>query len=68
MTTGYDCYQNALAERINVILTQEFLVHRYHNKEDLGQVVAESINAYNHMQLHYSMGMQTPAAVHEKAN
>ena len=24
MTDGYDCYQNALAERINGILKQEF--------------------------------------------
>lgn len=28
MTDGYDCYQNALAERINGILKQEFLIHK----------------------------------------
>jgi transposase InsO family protein len=28
MTDGYDCYQNALAERINGILKQEFLTIR----------------------------------------
>lgn len=27
MNDGYDCYQNALAERINGILKQEFLIH-----------------------------------------
>jgi len=26
MTDGYDCYQNALAERVNGILKQEFLL------------------------------------------
>ncbi len=28
MTDGYDCYQNALAERINGTLKGEFLLHR----------------------------------------
>lgn len=28
MTDGYDCYQNALAERVNGILKQEFLLER----------------------------------------
>ncbi len=28
MTDGYDCYQNALAERINGILKDEFLLSR----------------------------------------
>ncbi len=28
MTDGYDCYQNALAERINGILKQEFLIYK----------------------------------------
>ncbi|MDP1068724.1 DDE-type integrase/transposase/recombinase, partial [Klebsiella pneumoniae] len=28
MTDGYDCYQNALAERVNGILKTEFLLHR----------------------------------------
>jgi len=28
MTDGYDCYQNALAERINGILKQEFLIEK----------------------------------------
>lgn len=28
MTDGYDCYQNALAERVNGILKNEFLLSR----------------------------------------
>lgn len=28
MTDGYDCYQNALAERVNGILKSEFLLQR----------------------------------------
>ena len=34
MTDGYDCYQNALAERVNGILKSEFLLQR---PADLGQ-------------------------------
>lgn len=68
MTTGYDCYQNALAERINGILKQEFLIHRYKSKTELAQVVEESIYAYNHLRPHSSLEMKTPAFVHEKAN
>jgi transposase InsO family protein len=33
MTDGYDCYQNALAERINRILKTEFLLNRPANLE-----------------------------------
>lgn len=68
MTEGYDCYQNALAERINGILKQEFLVHRYKTIEDLRQVLNESIYAYNYLRPHSSLGMKTPAEVHKKAS
>lgn len=34
MTDGYDCYQNALAERINGILKQEFLIYKCKNIQD----------------------------------
>ncbi len=33
MTDGYDCYQNALAERVNGILKTEFLLFRPENLE-----------------------------------
>lgn len=35
MTDGYDCYQNALAERINGILKQEFLIYKCNNGKEL---------------------------------
>lgn len=34
MTDGYDCYQNALAERVNGILKNEYLLHKPRNIED----------------------------------
>ena len=68
MTDGYDCYQNALAERINGILKNEFLIHKYRSKADLKKVIEESIYAYNHLRPHLSLGMKTPEEVHKKAS
>ena len=66
MTDGYDCYQNALAERINGILKQEFLLYRCNNMRDLEKLVKESINTYNSKRPHLSLNMKTPNFVHEK--
>jgi transposase InsO family protein len=68
MTDGYDCYQNALAERVNGILKQEFLLYRCKNFEDLKRLVAESISIYNQDRPHLSLGMKTPEYVHKKAS
>ena len=68
MTDGYDCYQNALAERINGILKQEFLLHRCRTFAELQQLIKESVEAYNALRPHLSLGMKTPNAVHEKAS
>lgn len=67
MTDGYDCYQNALAERVNGILKQEFLLYRCKTFEDLKVLVSESIDIYNRLRPHLSLGMKTPEDVHKKA-
>ncbi|WP_408580438.1 IS3 family transposase [Aliivibrio fischeri] len=67
MTDGYDCYQNALAERINGILKQEFLLYDCKDLEELRHLVEESIFIYNEMRPHLSLGMSTPNQVHKKA-
>ncbi len=67
MTDGYDCYQNALAERVNGILKQEFLLYKCRSLEDLKRLVSESIDVYNNMRPHLSLGMRTPTEVHEKS-
>jgi transposase InsO family protein len=66
MTDGYDCYQNALAERINGILKQEFLLYKCRNMAELKQLVEESIFIYNEMRPHLSLDMKTPNQVHKK--
>ena len=68
MTDGYDCYQNALAERVNGILKQEFLTYRCQTFEELKQLVDESIDTYNQHRPHLSLKMKTPNEVHKKAS
>ncbi|TSE01349.1 DDE-type integrase/transposase/recombinase, partial [Aquimarina algiphila] len=47
MTDGYDCYQNALAERINGILKGEFLINICNNGTELKKLIEQSIETYN---------------------
>jgi putative transposase len=64
MTDGYDCYQNALAERVNGILKMEFLLQR---PADLGQarkMVQQSVHIYNQERPHLSLQLKTPGEVH----
>jgi len=64
MTDGYDCYQNALAERINGILKGEFLLHRPANLQQAAKLVAQSVYIYNHERPHMALQCKTPDAVH----
>ena len=66
MTEGYDCYQNALAERVNGILKQEFLIETCNSKQELEKMIQESIEIYNSKRPHLSLKMKTPSFVHEK--
>ncbi|HSD36435.1 MAG TPA: integrase core domain-containing protein, partial [Rhodocyclaceae bacterium] len=59
-----DCYQNALAERINGILKNEFLIHRPANLEEARRMVRESVRIYNEQRPHTSLKMKTPDEVH----
>lgn len=67
MTDGYDCYQNALAERVNGILKQEFLLYKCRNLQELKGLVRESVDIYNRLRPHLSLDMKTPEEVHKKA-
>ncbi len=66
MTEGYDCYQNALAERVNGILKQEFLIQKCNTGRELKALISESIVTYNQTRPHLSLKMKTPNFVHEK--
>ena len=68
MTDGYDCYQNALAERINGILKQEFLIYKCKSGDELNQLIKESVECYNTKRPHLSLKMKTPNFVYEKTS
>lgn len=64
MTDGYDCYQNALAERVNGILKYEFLLYECNTFDELKVLIEESVHIYNEMSPHLSLNMLTPNQVH----
>ena len=67
MTDGYDCYQNALAERVNGILKQEFLLYKCRTLKELKSLVQESVDIYNRLRPHLGLDMKAPDEVHKKA-
>lgn len=64
MTDSYDCYQNALAERINGILKTEFLLNRPANLEQARRIVEQSVDIYNRERPHLALKYKTPDEVH----
>jgi putative transposase len=67
MTEGGDCYQNALAERINGILKDEFLITTCPDLQSLRRVLQQSIKIYNTKRPHLSLQYKTPNFIHEKS-
>lgn len=68
MTDGYDCYQNALAERINGILKMEYLLYKPSSFTELDCMIRQSVRIYNELRPHTSLNLQTPESVHRKAS
>ncbi|WP_407635930.1 IS3 family transposase [Owenweeksia hongkongensis] len=66
MTDGYDCYQNALAERVNGILKNEFLIETCNTASELQLLIKQSIETYNNLRPHLSLNYKTPNFIHEK--
>ncbi|WP_155483743.1 integrase core domain-containing protein, partial [Vibrio campbellii] len=64
MTDGYDCYQNALAERVNGILKMEYLLRKPKDIVQARKMVAESVEIYNQMRPHTALKYKTPDEVH----
>ena len=68
MTESYDPYANAVAERVNGILKQEFLLEDYNVKLPvMKELVRNSIEIYNKKRPHYSCDMKTPEQMHKQA-
>jgi putative transposase len=66
MTENGDPYENALAERVNGIIKNEFnLYNRPSNLENSIRLVSNSINIYNTVRPHASCGYLTPEQAHQ---
>lgn len=67
MTQSGSPYENALAERMNGILKNEFYPKRvYQNHKEAFKVLASNIEIYNCKRPHLSLGYLTPEIAHEK--
>jgi putative transposase len=67
MTESYDPYANAVAERINGILKQEFIGYKNTNPiKVMKKLIQNSISIYNNYRPHYSCLMNTPAQMHKQ--
>lgn len=66
MTDGYDCYQNALAERVNGIIKNEFLINKCNTGKELEILIRESVDTYNSKRPHLSLNFETPNNTHQK--
>jgi len=68
MTEKYDPYQNAVAERINGILKQEFIGYSMIKKFTLmKKLVKNSIEIYNNHRPHFSNFLLTPKQMHQQS-
>jgi putative transposase len=69
MTENGDPLENAIAERINGILKEEYLKHYHVNTlQQAQECLKKVIEIYNHQRPHMSIGNLTPAKVHNNLN
>lgn len=67
MTQNSDPYENAVAERINGILKQEFNIDKFNQQLAVMKVlVKDAIDVYNNQRPHYSNYMLTPNQMHKQ--
>ena len=66
MTETNHSAENALAERVNGILKQEYwLDENFETKQRARRATQEGIHLYNHRRPHTALGFKTPAMVHD---
>lgn len=64
MTDGYDCYQNALAERVNGILKNEYLLVKPASLAQAQKMVEQTVEIYNSRRPHLALEYKTPDEAH----
>jgi transposase InsO family protein len=69
MTEENHCYENAIAERVNGILKDEFYLDQcFFNTEHACKATESAIDIYNNKRLHLSLGYKTPNMVFKIVN
>jgi transposase InsO family protein len=69
MTESGSPYDNAIAERVNGILKDEYgLDETFEDLQQLNKQVKQAINSYNQQRPHYSNHMLTPNQMHQQNN
>ncbi|WPO76905.1 MULTISPECIES: IS3 family transposase [Flavobacterium] len=67
MTQNSDPYENAVAERINGILKQEFNIDKFNQQLAVMKIlIKDAIEVYNNERPHYSNYMLTPNQMHKQ--
>lgn len=68
MTEKSDPYENAIAERINGILKNEFALDQYTVKQSvMSKIVKQTIDIYNNHRQHWSCDLLTPSQMHNQS-
>jgi len=68
MTQDGNCYHNALAERMNGILKQEYHLGTWFRTKALAlRAVRQAVTLYNEQRPHLALAMRTPAEAHRTA-
>lgn len=67
MTEKGDPYENAIAERVNGILKEEFALDReFGSFEQAQEAVSNAVHVYNHLRPHSSCNYLTPKQAHQQ--
>jgi transposase InsO family protein len=68
MTEELHCYENAIAERVNGILKQEYYIGScFRNKNQAKKAVKGAVYLYNSQRPHMSLQYETPEKKHRDA-
>ena len=68
MTEQYDPYENAIAERVNGILKDEFgLDAVFKDNKELAKQLNQAVDLYNNIRPHLSINMLTPKQAHRQS-
>src|SRR5690606_7104114 len=68
MTEENHCYENAMAERVNGILKDEFYLDQtFDSLQHAKRATKNAIKLYNEIRLHLSLNFKTPNYVHQYA-